>query len=112
MTPLERFSSIVSALGEMPGVVPPDAAPSSRKRFGSNGLKFNGRLFAMLAGERLVVKLPKRRVDELVASEDGTRFDPRHDGRVMKEWLSLDQRSDVSWMALAEEALDFARRVA
>jgi hypothetical protein len=108
LTPTERFSSVVSALKGRPGVVPPVAPQSSRRRFGSNGLKLDGRLFAMLAGERLVVKLPKRRVDELVSSKDGMRYDPRHDGKVMKEWLSLGPDSAASWLALAEEALDFA----
>ena len=111
MTGLERFSAIVSALGGQPGVVPPAAAgKSSRREFGSNGLKFNGKLFAMLAGQTLVVKLPRRRVDELVASKDGARFDPRQDGKVMKEWLSVDPGSRANWLDLAEEALEFARQ--
>ena len=92
-------------------VPPPAGAQSSQRRFGSNGLKFKGRLFAMIAGERLVVKLPRRRVEELVASKDGVRFDPRHDGRVMKEWLSLNPKSGIDWLALAEEALEFAGSV-
>jgi len=27
----------------------------------------------------------------------------------MREWLSLDPRSDLSWLSLATEALDYAR---
>jgi hypothetical protein len=32
----------------------------------------------------------------------------RHDGKVMKEWLSLHPKSGVNWLFLAEEASDFA----
>ncbi len=49
MTTLERFSKVVSALKRRPGVDPPATAQSSRRRFGSNGLKFNGKVFAILA---------------------------------------------------------------
>jgi hypothetical protein len=77
------------------------------KGFGSSALKVNGRIFAMLssAGE-FVVKLPRSRVDHLVASGEGERFDPGH-GRVMKEWLALHDDSKQDWAALATEALDF-----
>ena len=53
-----------------------------------------------------VVKLPKPRVDALVASGDGKRFDPGH-GRLMKEWIAIDPTSDVEWLPLAREALAF-----
>jgi len=54
------------------------------------------------------MKLPKQRVALLVASAVGTPFDPGH-GRLMKEWLALDQASNQSWVALAEEAMAFVR---
>jgi len=59
-----------------------------------------GKIFAMLSGGRLVVKLPRGRVDGLVASGDGDRFDPDH-GRPMKEWLSVGQASAEGWLPLA-----------
>jgi len=46
-------------------------------------------------------------VDALVAAGTGARFDPRHDGRLMKEWLSIDPASDLDWLALAQEAREF-----
>jgi predicted DNA-binding protein (MmcQ/YjbR family) len=55
--------------------------------FGSApGLRVGSKIFAMLGGtgERLVVKLPRQRVEQLVAAGTGERFDPRHDGRLMK----------------------------
>jgi hypothetical protein len=61
----------------------------------------------MLVSGNLVVKLPKPRVDALVASGDGERFDPRHDGRVMKEWVTLQPTSKEEWLSLAREAMEF-----
>ena len=65
------------------------------------------KIFAMLVKGKLVVKLPKPRVDALVASGDGERFDPRHDGRLMKEWLSVEPTSEEEWLPLAREAMEF-----
>jgi len=81
-------------------------APSpTRRRFGSNGLKTKGKIFAMLAQETVVVKLPRERVDALVAAGEGEPFDPGH-GRRMKEWIAL--RGDTgSWLSLAREAHAF-----
>jgi hypothetical protein len=75
--------------------------------FGSSGqLKIDGRIFAMLVRDRLVVKLPKGRVDELVTSGDGERFDAGK-ARPMREWFVLSPTSRRQWAALAKEALDF-----
>src|SRR5215471_18625769 len=75
--------------------------------FGSSALRVRGRIFAMLSSSgAFVVKLPRRRVDELVAAGDGDRFDPGH-GRIMKEWLALRPGSALDWVALADEALAF-----
>jgi hypothetical protein len=52
---------------------------SGKKGFGSSALPVNTKIFAMLSFERkFVVKLPKKRVNELVASGSGERFDPGH----------------------------------
>jgi TfoX/Sxy family transcriptional regulator of competence genes len=57
--------------------------------FGSPVLKVGGKVFAMLVKGRLVVKLPKERVERLVASGTGKPFDPGH-GRPSKEWVAVD----------------------
>lgn len=36
---------------------------------------------------QLVVKVPGQRADELVVDGKGEYFEPRRDGRLMKEWL-------------------------
>lgn len=102
-TPEARFAALVEELRGEAAVTPPSAGNG----FGSAGLKVHHRIFAMLAAGRLVLKLPHARVDALVASGDGERFDPRRDGRKMKEWIALDTASDASWQALAREAMVF-----
>jgi hypothetical protein len=77
-----------------------------RKGFGAGALKVNGKIFAMMSSKGLfVVKLPKKRVDELVASGAGQPFDPGH-GRLMKEWLAVAPKWK-SWDDLAVEARRF-----
>jgi len=74
----------------------------------SYGLKVNGKIFAMFSKGRFVTKLPKQRVDELVSSDKGERFDPGH-GRLMKEWVVV-RAARASWIDLAKEAYDFVKR--
>jgi len=76
--------------------------------FGSGSLKVCGKIFAMLTSQdQFVVKLPKARVDELVLTGRGQRFEPRP-GRVMKEWVSVPQ-GKTAWVALAREACRFVK---
>jgi hypothetical protein len=81
------------------------AKEKGKRRFGSNGLKVNGKLFALFTQGTLVVKLPKERVAALVAEGAGRPFDPGH-GRLMKEWLTVVD-PNASWLDLAREAFDF-----
>jgi hypothetical protein len=101
--PEERYAALASAFAGDPDVTV--GSPGGRG-FGSSALKTGGRIFAMLAGGALVVKLPRGRVDALVASGDGERFDPGH-GRRMKEWLALASTSEEGWLPLAREAKAF-----
>jgi hypothetical protein len=105
MTPDDRFEALVAELLSVPGVTPPGAG----RGFGSHALRFQNRIFAMLVRGRLVVKLPRSRVDALVEAGEGVRFDANK-GTPMREWLSLSPASRVDWPALAGEALDFAGR--
>jgi TfoX/Sxy family transcriptional regulator of competence genes len=92
----------VIAFAMEPHVMPPDGS----RGFGSHALRVGGKIFAMVARGHLVVKLPKARVDALVDSGDGIRFDANK-GKPMKEWLSLDAGSTMDWELLAREALAF-----
>lgn len=80
----------------------------TRRGFGSGALKVRGKIFAMVsADETFVVKLPRARVDELVAAGVGRRFAPAP-GRVMTEWLSMTREPGTpSWLDLAREAMAF-----
>jgi hypothetical protein len=81
------------------------AGAGAARKFGSNGLKINGKLFALFAQGTLVVKLPRDRLAALVAQGVGEPFDPGH-GRLMKEWLTV-VNPRVSWSDLVKEALHF-----
>ena len=102
--PGERYEDLVGELVGAVGVTPPRGGSG----FGRSALRFQGKIFAMLVRGRLVVKLPAPRVDALVEAGDGVRFDANK-GTPMREWLSLDPGSGQDWLALAREALDFAR---
>lgn len=104
--PRERFAALVAVIGHEPGVTPPDA---SSRRFGSSALKVNGSIFAMLTRGRLVVKLPRGRVDDLIQEGIGSAFDAGK-GTPMKEWLIVLDDADDMWRALAREALDYVGR--
>ena len=71
-------------------------------------LKRAAKIFVMSIGQDFVAKLPRDRVDELVASGAGVRFDPRRDGRVMKEWIVVSPARARQWPKLADEAFAFA----
>jgi hypothetical protein len=102
-TPEGRYATVVEELRGEPAV----SLGSGKKGFGSSALCVGGKIFAMLSSRgRFVVKLPRQRVDALVASGDGQRFDPGH-GRLMKEWLEVEPTSAESWLPLAREALQF-----
>jgi TfoX/Sxy family transcriptional regulator of competence genes len=95
----ELFDDVVAEFAGREGV---DAG----RMFASEGLKVDGRIFAMAVRGRLVVKLPRDRVGELVDAGSGERFDPGH-GRLMKEWVSVPPSDSASWVGLAEEAYRF-----
>ena len=81
----------------------------AQRAFGSTSLKTDGKIFAMLVKDRLVVKLPARRVEALVAEGVGQRFDPGH-GRIQKEWLSVRGDDPGEWQALATESEAFVAK--
>lgn len=106
-TPEERFARIVEEFLSNPDITPPSYGSQSKKGFGSAALKVQNKIFAMLVEGKLVVKLPKPRVEALVTSGAGKRFEPRHDGRLMKEWVIVESMSEEGWLNLAREAMEF-----
>lgn len=101
--PDPRFMRVVSVFAEKR-----DVTHGGGKGFGSGALKAGGKIFAMISSKgEFVVKLPKTRVDNLVASGEGEPFDPGH-GRLMKEWLVVTG-AKTPWNELAREAYQFVR---
>jgi len=100
----DRYDDLVDELIGIDGVTPPRGGGG----FGRSALRYQGKIFAMLVRGRLVLKLPAVRVTALIRSGNGVAFDANK-GTPMREWFSLDPGSDLSWLSLAAEALDFAR---
>lgn len=93
------FAAVAQAFTKRQGV-------TTGRMFGSDGLKVDGKVFAMVVRGQLVVKLPAERVKPLVASGEGEYFDPGH-GRRMKEWVAINPSTTTAWLKHAEAALVF-----
>ncbi|WP_460715015.1 hypothetical protein [Nocardioides dilutus] len=57
---------------------------------------------------RLVVKLPRERVTELIDHGHGVPFAPA--GKVFREWVAIPTVDRHLWATLLDEATEFARR--
>ncbi len=96
--PEQHFAELAARFLADPGV-------TEGTGFGaSQGLRTGGKIFAMLMGGRLVVKLPRERVDALIAAGTAERF-LSGQRRPMKEWASVGAEAD--WEALVGEARRF-----
>jgi hypothetical protein len=108
-TEADLFASVVAAFASDPRVEAPlpDDAPAAegKGKFGSRGLKVDGKVFAMPSKDRLVVKLPRERVAALIASKQGRPF--VLGARTMKGWVAFAGGTAASWRELAREARKF-----
>jgi hypothetical protein len=96
-----RFAPVVAAFAK-------DRRVSQKRMFSSqNVLTVNAKIFAMLVKGKIVVKLPRHRVDELVGARQGSYFDPGH-GRLMKEWVTVEAGKG-NWVDLAREAYELVK---
>ena len=96
------FTELCDEYRGVTGVTGPDGG---RGAFGSEALKVNGKIFAMVVGGRLVVKLPRARVLELTETGRGEPFDSGR-GTPMKEWVALTT-DEAEARALVTEAQAF-----
>src|SRR5438067_2286256 len=97
------FARLVKKFSTDRNVTPPTAKGGT---FGSAALKVDGKIFAFLSQGDLVLKLPRERVDDLIASGNGKSYDARR-GKVMKEWVAIGPDRSRSWGKLTEEARVF-----
>ena len=70
-------------------------------------LRVSGAFFASCdhrSGD-LIVKLPRRRVEQLIDGGAGKPFAPA--GRTFREWVLIDDRDQARWIALIDEARRF-----
>lgn len=98
-TAREVFDHLAAALLSEPDV-------TERTGFGTNpGLRTDGKIFAMLLGDELVVKLPAERCAELVAAGSAEVFEIGR--RPMREWVRAGEVDEPRWRQLAEEARSY-----
>ncbi len=105
----ERWEALVATMLERSAATYGFDGAGPQRAFGSTSLKTSGKIFAMLVKGRLVVKLDRKRVDELVAAGEGKPFDPGH-GRIQKEWIALASESGEVWLSVATESEAFVAR--
>ena len=95
-----RFAAIASGFLDDPNV-------TEGTGFGSGpGLRIRGKIFAMLVGGRLAVKLPRERIDELVDRGVGVRLETGR-ARPMKEWITVAATHADDWEGLMGESREF-----
>jgi hypothetical protein len=97
------YAKIVSAFARDRTVTPPD--PSTRG-FGRTALRVDGKIFAFLKPNGLVLKLPAEHVAAVIASKRGLPFTAnKANKRPMKEWVVVKPSRD--WLVLAKQARAF-----
>jgi hypothetical protein len=101
VTPEQLFDELAADFVARPGVHLGKMMSSSRV------LSVNGKIFAMLVRERLVVKLPAAQAAELIHAGAGGAFEPRP-GRAMKQWVTISPDSGATtWATLADNAQSY-----
>jgi TfoX/Sxy family transcriptional regulator of competence genes len=79
---------------------------TTAKMFGGSALKVKNKVFACFYKGKLVLKLPRERVDDLVASGGAAHFDSGT-GRPAKEWVAIEPSRRKEWLGLAKDAKKF-----
>jgi hypothetical protein len=94
--PPAAWEELVGSESGVPGV-------SEGTMFGAPCLKIGSKVYVSLIEGAAVFKLPRERVEELLAESAADPFTPM--GRAMKEWLVIPDTA--RWPAFAEEARRF-----
>jgi hypothetical protein len=101
----DPFEKLARSLDVGPVTKPAD--PIRPQRMNANAFCIRNKVFAMRAGDDLVIKLPPKRVAELIAG--GIAAPNVVGGRPMKEWANLRPATEKKWLALTKESLDYVR---
>jgi len=81
---------------------------SPGKMYGHPAYYVSGKMFASLFGEGVCLKIPEKRVKELLQKEYVVPFEPR--GRKMREWILLVRENPEEYLKdkeIFEESIDF-----
>jgi hypothetical protein len=100
--PFEKLARLLDV-----GPVTRPADPIRPERMNANSFCIRNRVFAMRVGEDLVLKLPPKRVAELIGS--GVARPNVVGGREMKEWANLALSSALEFESLTRESLAYVR---
>ena len=100
--PFERLAQSLKV-----GPVTKPAHPTQPQRMNANSFCVRNRVFAMRAGESLVLKLDPKRVTELI--NIGIATPNLVGGRTMKEWATLPPAAEPSWLELARESFNYVK---
>tara|TARA_Y100000588_G_scaffold127420_1_gene139647 strand:- start:245 stop:550 length:306 start_codon:yes stop_codon:yes gene_type:complete len=73
---------------------------------GAQGIKYNGKMFAMFYKGDLTLKFSPQRVLELIESEKGLPHDPGT-GKPMKDRVLIPASKQDTWIELTQESLDY-----
>lgn len=76
---------------------------------GAQGIKHNGKMFAMFYKGDLTLKFSPERVHELIESGQGCPHDPGT-GRPMKDRVLVPASKKDSWIRLTEESLAYVSK--
>lgn len=71
---------------------------------GAQGIKYNGKMFAMFYKGDLTLKFSPERVNELIESGEALPHDPGT-GKPMKDRVLIPAEKSDTWIALTEESL-------
>lgn len=66
------------------------------------GLTVNGKVYAFVSGDRLIVKVPLERAQAMIA--DGTAQVVQMGKRRLKEWVAFAELDEQTWRAAMTEA--------
>jgi hypothetical protein len=100
------FEQVVEAMRNEYGV---SRGKSSSTTFRNCALQVDGKVFVKISSTgQFVVKLSQARIDTLVATGAGLRFNANR-GRSAIEWLDVQATSVREWTDLAYEALEYMR---